>query len=52
MACNCGGASNQSKQVHIYTDEKGKQTSYQSLVQAQAARVRNKGLGSVRTESK
>lgn len=51
MGCNCGGAK-ATKEVHIYTDEKGRQTSYPKLVQAQAARIRNRNLGSVRTETK
>lgn len=50
MGCNCGG-SKASKQRHIYVDEKGKSTSYPTLTQAQAAKVRNGNRGAVRTES-
>ena len=51
MGCNCGKASN-AKETHVYTDEKGKQTSYPTLTQAKAAKVRNGNRGSVRTERK
>lgn len=51
MGCNCGKASN-TNEVHIYTDDKGKQTSYPTLTQAKAAKVRNQNRGTVRTERK
>ena len=50
MGCNCGKQSK--NEVHIYTDEKGRQTTYPSLTQAKAARIRNGNKGSVRTETK
>ena len=48
MGCNCGGNKN-AKEDHIYTDEKGKQYTYTSVYEAKAHKIRNKGLGSVRT---
>lgn len=51
MGCNCGKTT-ATNEVHVYTDEKGKQTSYPTLTQAKAAKIRNQNKGSVRTERK
>lgn len=47
MGCNCG--KNKQKFKYVYTDHQGKQTSYDSSVQAEAAKIRNGGKGSIRT---
>ena len=47
FGCGCGGAK-AARQEWIYTDKDGKQHSYRSEIEAKAAQVRAKGLGSVR----
>lgn len=47
MGCNCG--SKEQKWEYVYTDAKGKQTTYRTEYEAKAARARNQGQGSVRS---
>ena len=47
MGCNCGGKN--AKLVWVYTDEKGKQTSYNTEIEAKAAKIRNADQGSIRS---
>jgi hypothetical protein len=51
MGCNCGGNKN-AKVRYVYTDPKGRQTSYNSEYEAKAAKIRNAGEGSIRTVQK
>jgi hypothetical protein len=53
MPCNCGGgqAKNASNK-YIYTDGNGRQQSFNTEIEAKAARIRAGGGGSIRTESK
>lgn len=50
--CNCGGAKSTSSVKHIYTDPQGRQTSYNTNIEARAAQVRAGGGGNIRTEAK
>lgn len=52
MPCNCGGAQSSSSVKHIYTDANGRQTIYNTNIEARAAQVRAGGGGSIRTEAK
>lgn len=52
MPCNCGGASANAKVIHIYTDAKGRQQSFNTDIEARAAQIRAGGGGSIRTEQK
>lgn len=52
MGCNCGGASSTASKVYIYTDGNGVQTSYNTEIEAMAAKIRAGGGGSIRVESK
>lgn len=49
MGCNCGKSTEQKR--YIYTDSKGKQHSYGTQVEANAAKVRDQHRGSVRVET-
>ena len=51
MGCNCGGSKAQ-KWEYVYTDPKGKQTTYNTEYEAKAAKARNSGQGSVRSVAK
>lgn len=50
MGCNCGGK--KADTIYIYTDTKGKQTSYNTEAEAKAAYIRNGHSGSVRQAPK
>ena len=50
MGCGCGGKN--AKVNYIYTDPKGAQKTYNTEVEAKAAKIRNGNLGSIRTEPK
>ena len=50
--CNCEGARTSSSVRHIYTNPQGRQTSYNTEIEARAAQVRAGGGGSIRTEAK
>jgi hypothetical protein len=51
MPCNCGGSS--SKQEYVFVDPKsGRQHTYKTMIEAQAAQVRAGGGGNIRTVSK
>jgi hypothetical protein len=50
VGCNCG-AKNQ-KFKYIYTDTSGKQSTWDSKIAAEAAKVRAGGGGSIRQEPK
>lgn len=49
MGCNCGQKSNT---VYVYTDGVGKQSTYNTEVEAKAAKIRDNHRGSIRTEAK
>lgn len=46
MGCNCGNKN--SKVEYIYTSSKGVQTTYNTEVEAKAAKIRDAGAGSIR----
>lgn len=48
MGCNCG--KKRTNEQHIYTNEKGEQRKFPTLLEARQAQIRNGGKGSVRTE--
>ena len=50
MPCNCGKKATQYR--YIYTDQTGRQFTYNTEIEAQAARVRNGGSGSIRSEAR
>lgn len=50
MGCNCGQKGSATN-TYIYTDSKGKQHSYKTMVEANAAKVRDQHRGSVRVET-
>lgn len=50
MGCNCGNKN--STQSWVYTDVNGVQRSYNTQIEAEAAKVRAGGTGSVRSVPK
>jgi hypothetical protein len=52
MGCNCAGQQRAAAVKHIYTNPQGRQTSYNTEIEARAAQVRAGGGGSIRTEAK
>lgn len=50
MACNCAG--NKVALKYIYTGPDGRQSTYNTEIEARAAQVRAGGAGSIRTEAK
>lgn len=50
MGCNCGQGA--APVEHIYVAPNGKVTAYKSAVQAQAAKIRNGGKGTVSVRQK
>lgn len=52
MPCNCGGGTT-AKNVYVYTDgTSGRQTTYNTEIEARAAQIRAGGGGSIRTVAK
>lgn len=50
MGCNCGNKN--AKYNYVYTDSKGKQTTYNTEIEAKAAKIRDANVGSIRQVQK
>lgn len=50
MGCNCGGTAKKFK--YIFTNDQGRQFTYDSEIEAKAAQIRAGGVGSIRAEPK